>query len=46
MYSALLGSNGALLPDQILALLPPLRWFFAGVGNVPYLAGFDCDGKR
>jgi len=37
VYAGMLGVHGALLPEQVLSLLPPLRHLFVGVGSVPYL---------
>ena len=31
------GLHGAVLPEQILALVPPLSWVAQGVGKVPFL---------
>ncbi len=37
MFQGMLGGSGAYLPDQLLAIAPPLRHLFAGLGQVPYL---------
>jgi D-alanyl-lipoteichoic acid acyltransferase DltB (MBOAT superfamily) len=37
VFAGMAGRHGALLPDQILNLAPPLRSLFNGVGQVPYL---------
>ncbi len=37
IYRGMIGLNGATAPDQIIALLGPLRAVFEGVGNLPYL---------
>jgi alginate O-acetyltransferase complex protein AlgI len=37
MFAGMLNHNGAYLPDQLLAVAPPLRHVFAGLGQVPYL---------
>ncbi len=38
VYEGMLGWNGMLLPEQILALAPALRAVFTGIGNLPGLA--------
>ena len=38
VFAGMAGRNGAVLPDQILNILHPLRALFGGVGQVPYLA--------
>ena len=37
IYSAMLGRDGAILPDQVLDIFHPLRSVFDGVGKVPLL---------
>jgi D-alanyl-lipoteichoic acid acyltransferase DltB (MBOAT superfamily) len=37
MLSGMAGANGAELPSQIIAFVPPLRWIARGVGEVQYL---------
>jgi D-alanyl-lipoteichoic acid acyltransferase DltB (MBOAT superfamily) len=39
MLAGMAGANGALLPDQLLAVAPWLGTIAAGAGNVPFLAG-------
>jgi D-alanyl-lipoteichoic acid acyltransferase DltB (MBOAT superfamily) len=38
MLRGMAGAHGALLPDQLLALAPPLGTLVQGAGKVPYLA--------
>jgi alginate O-acetyltransferase complex protein AlgI len=44
VYKGMLGWNGALFPEQILAVIPSLRAIFVGVGNVPGLADSSVMG--
>jgi len=37
IFAGMLNHNGAYLPDQFLAIAPPLRHWFTGLGQVPYL---------
>src|SRR5205807_1876360 len=37
VLSGMLNMNGAYLPEQLLALAPPLRHIFTGLVQVPYL---------
>jgi hypothetical protein len=38
MLESMVGRHGALLPDQLLTMAPPLRHIAQGAGAVPYLA--------
>ena len=44
IFKGMLGGNGALLPEQLLGLIPPLRHLFHGVGLVPFLGDFTIMG--
>jgi len=44
VFKGMSGRNGALLPEQLLGLFPPLRHLFGGVGLVPYLGDFTIMG--
>jgi alginate O-acetyltransferase complex protein AlgI len=44
LYKGMFGWNGALFPEQILAVIPSLRAIFVGVGNVPGLADSSVMG--
>jgi alginate O-acetyltransferase complex protein AlgI len=38
MLRAMSGAGGAVLPDQLIGLVPPLGWLAQGAGKVPHLA--------
>ena len=38
ILQSMAGMNGAVVPDQILKLIPPLGHIATGMGKVPYLA--------
>jgi alginate O-acetyltransferase complex protein AlgI len=38
MLKGMAGLSGAILPDQVLHMIPPLAHVASGAGNVPYLA--------
>lgn len=44
LYRGMLGWNGMVLPEQILAFVPPLRAVFGGVGVLPGLADASVMG--
>ncbi|MBA2587653.1 MAG: MBOAT family protein [Alphaproteobacteria bacterium] len=44
VFAGMSGRNGAVLPDQFLNVLHPLRALFGGVGQVPYLGDMTVMG--
>jgi D-alanyl-lipoteichoic acid acyltransferase DltB (MBOAT superfamily) len=44
LYEGMLGWNGAILPEQILSIMPALRNTFTGIGNIPGLADTSVMG--
>jgi len=45
VFEGMVGRSGAYLPDQVLNVLPFLRHFFTGLGQVPFLGDSTVMGS-